>query len=164
MAEAKCDTETQVTLTSGTEMSSATTQIEQAIGTHGLFKLRLKGAIASGRLEGSVAALGSHLNCPFGKWMESSAIAPATKASTQYANVDLLHARFHVAAAKVASLAISGKAEEATAALERNGEFGVAAAELTAAMLDWKGNIGAVGRPTIRISRPVSTADIPAGL
>lgn len=164
MAEAKCDTETQVTLPSGNEMSSATTQIEQAIGTHNLFKLRLKGAIASGRLEGSVAALGSHLNCPFGKWMESSAIAPATKASTQYSNIDLLHSRFHVAAAKVASLAVAGKAEEATAMLERAGEFGVAAAELTAAMLDWKGNIGAVGRPTIRISRPVTAAEIAAGL
>ncbi len=141
---------------------SATNQIDQAIGTHNLYKLRLKNAIASGRLEGSVAALGSHLNCPFGKWMESAAVAPATKASTQYSNVDLLHARFHVAAAKVASLALAGKAEEATAALARDGEFGVASTELTAAMLDWKTNMGAVGRPTVRISRPIQLADVPA--
>lgn len=146
---------------SGAGNMSANTQIEQAIGTHGLFKLRLKSAIALGRLEGSVATLGSHINCPFGKWMASAAVAPATKASTQYANVDLLHARFHVAAAKVASLAIDGKPVEAAAALERDGEFGIAAAELTAAMLDWKGHIGAVGRPTIRISRSLNLSDIP---
>src|SRR5262245_6342959 len=100
---------------------SATTNIDQAIGTHGLFKLRLKNAIASGRLEGSVAALGSHVNCPFGKWLASAAIAPGVKASSTFQSVDLLHAKFHLEAAKVASLALAGRAEEATKALERDG-------------------------------------------
>lgn len=135
---------------------SAATQIEQAVGTHGLFKLRLRNAIATGRLEGTVATLGSHLNCPFGKWMESAAISPALKASSHYANVDLLHAAFHVAAAKVAALAIAGRREEAEAAMERGGEFGLASAAFTTAMIEWKSNIGALGRPSVRISRPMS--------
>jgi hypothetical protein len=143
---------------------SASKELEQAIGTHNLFKLRLKSAIASGRLEGSVAALGSHINCPFGKWMASAAVAPGVKASPHYASVDLLHARFHLVAAKVAALAVEGKVAEATEALDRGGEFGTAMSELTAAMTEWKANIGSVGRPTVRMTRPVTLAEIPAEL
>lgn len=139
---------------------SATSQIEQAIGTHGLFKLRLRSAISTGRLEGSVATLGSHLNCAFGKWMDSPSVAPPTKASSQYAKVDLLHARFHVAAAKVAALAIAGKADEAKAALEPDGEFSLVAAEFMTAMHEWKGNIGALARPSARLSRPVVLTEL----
>lgn len=135
---------------------SAAQQIEQAIGTHGLFKLRLRTAIASGRLEGTVATLGSHLNCPFGKWMESAAVSPAIKASSHYATVDLLHARFHVAAAKVAAMAIAGRGDDAAAAVERDGDFGVASAELMAALAEWKSNVGSLARPSMRISRPMS--------
>jgi predicted transcriptional regulator len=142
---------------------SAAQQIEQAIGTHGLFKLRLRTAIASGRLDGTVATLGSHLNCPFGKWMESAAVSPAIRASSHFAAVDLLHARFHVAAAKVAAMAIAGRAAEAAAALERDGEFGVASAELTAALLEWKSNVGALTRPSMRISRPILVPQESAG-
>jgi methyl-accepting chemotaxis protein len=143
---------------------SATSEIENAIGTHGLFKLRLRSAIASGRLEGSVATLGSHLNCPFGKWMTSPTVAPTTRASSQYAKVDLLHARFHLAAAKVAALATAGRAEEAKAALEPAGEFALASADFMAALQEWKGNIGALPRPSGRLSRPVLLAGIPAEL
>lgn len=139
---------------------SASKEIEQAIGTHGLFKLRLKNAIASGRLEGSVAALGSHINCPFGKWMESPAIAPGVRASTHFGAVELLHAKFHLAAAKVASLAADGYTDAATSSLEREGEFGQASAELLAAMQEWKANIGQIGRPTLRLSRPVMVTEL----
>jgi hypothetical protein len=128
-------------------------QIEQAIGTHSLFKLRLKNAITSGRPEDSLVALGSHEDCPFGKWMTSAGIAPATRASTQFATVQQLHIAFHAAVAKVADMAVSGKANEAKAAIEKDGEFGIAATELLNAMQEWKAGVGA--KPMPRPSQPV---------
>lgn len=133
---------------------SARLQIEQALGTHGLFKLRLRQAIASGRLETATVSLGSHAECAFGKWMASPGVAPATRATPQFAQVQALHERFHQAAARVADLAASGHEAEAQAAMEKDGDFGVAASEFAAAMTDWMVVLGA--KPAPRISQPVS--------
>jgi hypothetical protein len=133
---------------------SAKQQIEQALGTHGLFKLRLRQAIASGRLETAVLSLGSHEECAFGKWMSSPGVAPATRLTPQFSSVQGLHERFHQAAARVAELAATGHEKEAAASLEKDGEFGLAASEFAAAMTEWMVVLGA--KPTMRPSQPVS--------
>lgn len=133
---------------------SARQQIEQALGTHGLFKMRLRQAIASGRLETAVISVGSHAECAFGKWMASPGVAPATRLTPQFSTVEALHERFHQAAARVANLAATGHEEEAKASLEKDGEFGLAATEFAAAMTEWMVVLGA--KPAPRLSQPMS--------
>ena len=117
--------------------------IDNAIGAHGLWKARLRAAIATGTLDGDVETLRRPDRCTFGLWMLSGDVTDADRASTYYATVDRLHARFHEAAAHVAELAIAGQRDEAKRLMERGGDFAERSTELVTAMLRWKQALGA---------------------
>ncbi len=117
---------------------AALQEIDKAIGAHGMWKLRLKAAIDSGRLETPIATIRADRDCPFGKWLHGPTIAPATRASAHFARVAELHAQFHQTTANIAALATSGQREEATAEITGTGEFSRAHRELAAAMMEWK--------------------------
>lgn len=117
---------------------AAMTEIDRAIGAHGMWKLRLKAAIASGRMEAPIEAIRADEDCPFGKWLASPTIAPSTRGTTHYARVRELHAEFHQAAATVAELAVAGRAAEAEQMIAMSGDFSHAASRLTSAMQEWK--------------------------
>ena len=117
---------------------AALQEIDKAIGNHGMWKLRLKAAIDSGRLEAPIDSIRAHHDCPFGKWLHGPTIAPATKASVHFTRVAELHAQFHATTARVAEMATSGQRDEATAEITGTGEFSRAHREMAAAMEEWK--------------------------
>ena len=113
-------------------------EIDKAIGNHGMWKLRLKAAIDSGRLETPIEYIRGDRECPFGKWLHGPTITPATRASVHFARVTTLHARFHQTTAHVAELATTGHGDQAAVEITGAGEFSRAHREMAAAMEEWK--------------------------
>ena len=117
---------------------AALQEIDKAIGNHGMWKLRLKAAIDSGRMEAPIASIRAHHDCAFGKWLHGPTIAPATRASVHFSRVAELHAQFHETTARVAEMATSGQRAAATAEINGTGEFNRAHREMAAALEEWK--------------------------
>ncbi len=111
-------------------------EINKAIGTHGLWKQRLRTAIESGKSEYTLANTRVDNICEFGKWLYS--ISPEIKATESYKKIKDLHAKFHMEAANVLSLALQGKKEEANKSLVPGGTYFIASADLTKEMMNWK--------------------------
>ena len=114
-------------------------ELDKAIGAHGMWKTRLKQAIATGQSEVSVATIQQDNQCAFGKWLYGTTLSSQDKTSSHYKNVRQLHAQFHETAARVASLALSGKKVEAEAMMAIGGEYAAVSGKLTQAMIEWKG-------------------------
>ncbi len=112
-------------------------EIKNAVGTHGMWKKKLKSAIVSGKIDVQISTIRADDQCSFGKWLHGPTITEKQKNSNYYQKVRELHAVFHEKASKVAQLAISGNKAAATKMLEVNGEFSEASASLTTAMLAW---------------------------
>lgn len=110
--------------------------IDQAVGAHGMWKNRLKTAIANGALEIPVETIRPDDQCVFGKWLYGPKLSDADKATASYRTVRDLHAEFHKTAAQVVELALAGNKEEADKLL--HGEFADASINLTSAMMEWK--------------------------
>lgn len=115
-------------------------QIAAAIGAHGLWKGRLKAAIASGTSDMPIDVVRDDHQCNFGKWLHGPELGAAEKNSPHYQTCMQLHRRFHLAAAEILSLAIAGKKNEASEALGKGHNFAAISVELTKAMVSWKGN------------------------
>ena len=114
-------------------------EISKAIGAHGLWKQRLRGAIDSGKSDVSAADAAKDNLCEFGKWLYGPAVSAADKTMPEYQAVKGLHARFHQCAAKVLAAALAGKKSEAEAMLGNTAEFATISGDLTRAMMAWKG-------------------------
>ena len=110
--------------------------IQKAIGAHGMWKARLKTAIATGKSEFQVTNVKVDNLCEFGKWLYALPVqertSPAGKA------VQDLHAKFHQEAAKVLDLALRGQKADAEKAIELGSEFAKTSADLTRAMMNWQ--------------------------
>lgn len=113
-------------------------EIDKAIGAHGMWKIRLKSAIESGRIETPIEIIRTDNQCVFGKWLYGSTLSPQDKASRHYSIVKQIHAEFHKTAAHVAELAVDGKKAEAESMLATGGEYAKISSKLTQAMMDWK--------------------------
>jgi len=112
-------------------------QINVAIGAHAMWKTRLKSAIDSGSSEFSPSVVQQDNLCDFGKWLYGTA-ATSLKSSPHYTKCVELHRQFHIIAARVLSLALGRKKDEAIRSMNLQGEFAVASSSLTKAMMDWK--------------------------
>lgn len=113
-------------------------EITKAIGAHGMWKTRLKMAIATGKVDVPVETIGRDDQCAFGQWLHGGSLAPADKTSNHYTKVKSLHAEFHKTAARVAQLALGGKKSEAEAMMTMTGGYAVVSGQLTDAMMEWK--------------------------
>lgn len=110
-------------------------QIKKAIGVHGLWKSRILQAAQTGKSEWDPAKVAPSGNCDFGKWLNS--FSPAAK-TENYKTVYDLHAEFHTEAARVLSLALSGKTAEAQEALKLGGHYANLTSKLTSGMMAWQ--------------------------
>lgn len=115
-------------------------QITAAVGAHGLWKGRLRAAVDSGKCDIAVNVARDDNQCNFGKWLHGPEIDAAAKQSKGYGTCVELHRRFHYAAAEILSLALEGRKQEAAAALGGEREFSKVSADLTRAMMAWKGH------------------------
>jgi hypothetical protein len=115
------------------------TQIGEALGAHGVWKMKLKTAIATGRAPADPAEIARDDRCQFGQWIRTLKADPAQRANPDLAQVDRLHAEFHRCAGRVADLAARGDPAGAAAALDS--AFASASTALGAALTAWKGKL-----------------------
>ena len=112
-------------------------QINDAIGAHGMWKMRLRTAISSGSSDIDVAQASHHAMCTLGKWLEGPEIDATMRASTPYRVVHRLHAEFHRQAGDVLKAALAGNRLEAERLMA--GPFAQASETLVRALTKWKG-------------------------
>ena len=110
--------------------------IDKGIGAHGMWKQRIRSAIATGQSEWTPGVVQQDNQCEFGKWLYSC--SEREKASPHYARVKELHASFHKTAASVLSLALDQKKSEAETAIASGSEYITLSSSLTHEMMDWK--------------------------
>lgn len=110
--------------------------INDAIGSHGAWKLHLRTAISTGRGEISSSIAGCDDQCAFGKWLYGSDIDYTTRAGVPYHVVKRLHAEFHRAAGSVLAYVERGNAGAAQTAMA--GEFTERSEKLVRALAKWK--------------------------
>lgn len=111
-------------------------QIKRAIGAHGMWKTRLKQAIATGKSEFDPATVARDDACEFGQWLAS--VDGGHRSDMDWTKVRESHAAFHRAAADVLRLALSGHADQANAAMQPGAPFAEASTACTATMLHWE--------------------------
>ena len=116
---------------------NAKEQIDSAIGAHGMWKARIRGAIDAGKSDFKPEVVRTDCNCDFGKWLYGD-IAPELKNSPAYKSIIKAHAEFHVEAGRILQLALSGKKADAEKEMAGSGKFITLSTQLTAAMMAWK--------------------------
>jgi hypothetical protein len=114
-------------------------EIINAIGVHGNWKQRLRRAIETGNSDFTVDKLKVDNQCDFGKWLHS--LSSDEKNSSHWHNIQQLHAKFHIEAARLLELAIQGKPQEAQDAMLVGSDFARLSGQLTMAMVKWKSSL-----------------------
>jgi hypothetical protein len=110
--------------------------LDRAIAAHAKWKYRLMEAIESGRSPWRAVDVRTDGACEFGKWL--STLPLTQRLSGHSKTVRALHAEFHGLAADVLELAVSGRQEEAAAAIAMGSRFAMVSSHLTMAVLAWK--------------------------
>lgn len=118
-------------------------QINDAIGAHGMWKLRLRTAITVGKSDITPQVAGCDDQCAFGKWLYSGQINSVTRSGLPYQVVRRLHSEFHQSAGAVLQQAVSGNKGEAEALMLA--DFTPRSEKLVRALTKWKREIAAVG-------------------
>lgn len=113
-------------------------ELEKAIGAHGAWKIRLRMAIESGKVDAQLEEIGTDDHCEFGRWLHGPTLTETDRLSPHYAKVLALHAEFHRTAACVAGLAVTGRRSEAEILMSLRGDYTAVSTKLTLAMIDWK--------------------------
>jgi methyl-accepting chemotaxis protein len=119
---------------------SASDSIIKAIAAHGLWKTRLKEAIATGSSIFRVSAVKLDNACDFGKWLYD--LPAQQRLDDHWAKAKDLHAAFHTEAARILDLALTGKKAEAEAALEMGTAYAATSAALVNELQAWKSAMG----------------------
>jgi methyl-accepting chemotaxis protein len=111
-------------------------EITKAIGAHGMWKMRLRAAIDTGKADARAADVAKDNVCAFGQWLYGPTLSPAARASADYTAVRKLHADFHKCASKV--IECVGAGNQANANTLMAGEYAKVSSDLTSAMMKWK--------------------------
>ena len=111
-------------------------QIQRAITSHGVFKVRLGLIVEAGTADMTAPVAGADNLCPVGRWLYDG-LDPSAKAGPYYESVRGLHATFHRAAGEVMALSLARKQGEALAAMETPSTFKQASDKLVAALTAW---------------------------
>lgn len=114
-------------------------QIDEAIGAHGLWKMRLRSAIRSHHCDITPRQASEDCHCKFGKWLLDPQFPSAHRDAVPHSVVRRVHAEFHREAGKVLQLALDGQEKTAIAALE--GAFADTSEKLVRALMKWKGEL-----------------------
>jgi len=119
--------------------SQAVGRLNDAIGAHGAWKLKLRVAMSTGTSEIDPDKACKDDRCPFGRWIHGDEIDAITKQGKPYQVVRRLHAEFHLTAANVLRYAISSRREDAERIFV--GEFAERSDKLVRALAKWKGEL-----------------------
>jgi len=111
-------------------------EINDAIGAHGAWKLKLRTAISVGGSDIEPVTVRCDDRCAFGRWLYGPTIDGHTKSGTPYQVIQRLHAEFHQTAATVLERALAGQKLQATEILD--GQFKERSEKLVRALIKWK--------------------------
>ena len=114
-------------------------EINNAIGAHGMWKMRQRTAINAGHADVSAAAACCDDKCAFGKWLYGPSIDANTRADKPYQVVKRLHAEFHQSAGGVLGHVERGNRTAAQNALEA--DYSQRSEKLVRALTKWKGEL-----------------------
>jgi hypothetical protein len=118
-------------------MKKLLSQINNAIGTHSLWKDRLRAAIETGTPSLAVERIAKDDDCEFGRWLYGQSIPESVRKTPDFEACRELHAEFHKAAGNVLRLAVSGNKAAALAALGGDSKFANLSSALTLRMMQW---------------------------
>ena len=121
------------------QRAEAIEHLNNAIGAHGAWKLKLRVAIATAQSEVDPDKACLDNRCPFGRWIHGDEIDAQTRDGMPYQVVRRLHAEFHQCAAQVLRYALVSDKEKAEALF--TGEFTEKADKLARALAKWKGEL-----------------------
>jgi len=116
-------------------------QINNAIGAHGSWKIKLRTAVNKGKSEHSVEDVRCDDKCAFGKWIHGKEIDGPTRNGAPYNVIKRLHAEFHISAADVLKMATTGNPTGAAELLD--GDFAARSEKLVRGLRKWKGEAAA---------------------
>ncbi|WP_456387386.1 CZB domain-containing protein [Profundibacter sp.] len=116
-------------------------QINNAIGAHGSWKIKLRTAVKKGKSVHSVEDVRCDDKCAFGMWIHGTDIDGPTRSSVPFNVIKRLHAEFHVCAADVLKMATTGNTNEATDLLD--GDFSAKSEKLVRGLRKWRGEAAA---------------------
>ena len=116
---------------------SITEEINEAIETHDMWKIMLRGAINSGTSRSTPEEVKQDINCTLGKWLHDH-IDSDTKRSSHYADIVDLHAKFHQQAGSILELALNGNSDKAHTLMGVSQPFARYSALLTLRLKQWK--------------------------
>ncbi len=114
-------------------------ELRDALGAHGVWKLKLRTAVNTGKSDTDAATAGRDDCCQFGKWLYGPSIDSETKAGKPYEVITRLHAEFHQTAGRVLEMATSGNKDRATDLL--NTDFSAKSSKLTMAIAKWRAEL-----------------------
>jgi hypothetical protein len=115
------------------------TEINNAIGAHGAWKLKLTTAISTGHFETDAATVARDDKCAFGQWLHGPTIDERTRAGLPFQVIARLHAEFHQSAAQVVAHAVAGRPADARALL--GSDYVQRSEKLMRALNKWKGEL-----------------------
>ncbi len=110
-------------------------ELKKAIGSHTVWRGRLRSAIETSHTDWDIEQLKDYENCPFGEWLEG--LSPEVRSTNECRKVIEAHKQFHREASHVLWLATSGQNRKASSMIEGNGIFHYIFQEMTQAMMDW---------------------------
>lgn len=114
-------------------------EIQNAIRAHGMWKLRLKTAIATGASKITPDVAGCDKSCDFGKWLHDETMPAKILSSKPYIVIRRLHTEFHGTAEMILKKAVAGEASTAQALLD--GKFSEQSDKLVRALTMWKAEL-----------------------
>ncbi len=121
---------------SGREMVA---KVNDAIGAHGMWKMRLRTAIRTGKSEVNSVVAGCDNECAFGKWLYGPEISAPMRNGVPYQVIRRLHADFHRSAGQVLRHVERQEGEAAESLMA--GEFTERSEKLVRALTKWKGEL-----------------------
>ncbi len=112
-------------------------EVQKAMGAHGLWKVRLKDAINTGKSEFTATTVCQDNQCAFGQWLYG--LNPSVKNLKRWQCVKQAHADFHREAGRVLELALAGKKDAANAIMTGpTSSFEKASTKLVMELVSWK--------------------------
>lgn len=111
-------------------------QVNDAIGAHGMWKLRLRTTINTGRSDIRSSEACRDDKCTFGRWLHGTELDAQTRAGMPYNVIKRLHAEFHKCAGDVLLNVEKGNMAAAITLLD--GEYTERTEKLSRALTKWK--------------------------
>jgi cephalosporin hydroxylase len=116
--------------------------LHQALSIHVCCKEGLREAIETGIPHPPSGMIRSNVMCEFGQWLNSSDLSIEISSSQHHANIQKIHADFHIAAAEIMELVEIGETQQAKQMMLLGGKYTLQANKLKTEILNWVAELG----------------------